>query len=100
MKKVFTFVVFTIGLSTLSVSAQTEVKAVIITSSNETLEGTLKDQMQKKGNIVFTSSAGTKKLYAPSDITGFTINAVSIFHTPMIFIKKYLQVAKPVCMSV
>ncbi|TDO27103.1 hypothetical protein [Sediminibacterium goheungense] len=76
MKKVFTFVILMMGLSILSVSAQTEVKAVIVTSSNETLEGTIKDQMQKKGNIVFISSAGAKKLFAPSDITGFTINGV------------------------
>jgi hypothetical protein len=76
MKKTFTLIIAFLGLSTLAVSAQTELKGTIITSANETLEGSIKDQMQKKGNILFTSSAGSKKLYSPSDISSFTINGV------------------------
>lgn len=76
MKKVFTLIVAILGLSTIVVSAQTETKGTVITSSNETMEGTIKDQTQKKGNILFTGSTGSKKLYSPSDISGFTINGV------------------------
>ncbi|MBW0176559.1 hypothetical protein [Sediminibacterium sp.] len=76
MKKAFTFIIALLGLSTLLVSAQTETKGTIITSANETLEGVIKDQMQKKGNILFTGSTGSKKMYSPSDISGFTINGV------------------------
>ncbi len=76
MKKAFTLIIALLGLSTLVVSAQTETKGTILTSTNETLEGSIKDQMQKKGNILFTASTGSKKLYSPSDISGFTINGI------------------------
>ncbi len=76
MKKVFTLITALLSLSTLVVSAQTETKGTIVTSANEILEGSIKDQMQKKGTILFTNATGSKKLYSPSDISGFTINGV------------------------
>lgn len=76
MKKGLTFIIALLGLSTFIVSAQTETKGTIVTSANETLEGSIKNQMQKKGNILFTAATGSKKLYSPSDISGFTVNGV------------------------
>lgn len=76
MKKVFTFIIVLLGLSTLGVSAQTETQGTIITSANETMEGLIKDQLQRKGNILFTSAAGAKKIFSPSDITSFVLNGV------------------------
>ena len=49
------------GLFTSVVSAQTEAKGTITTSGNEVVEGTIKDQMQKKGSILFINAAGAKK---------------------------------------
>lgn len=62
------------GLFTSVVSAQTEAKGTITTSGNEVVEGTIKDQMQKKGSILFINAAGAKKLYSPSDISGLSMN--------------------------
>lgn len=76
MKKAFTLIIALLGLSSLLVSAQTETKGTIITSANEIVEGVIKDQMQKKGNILFTGPGGSKKLYSPSDISGFTVNGI------------------------
>ncbi len=62
------------GFLPLLMSAQNDTKGSIITASNEIVEGTVKDQLQKKGNIVFTTSTGSKKTYSPADISGFSIN--------------------------
>lgn len=74
MKKVFIYTAFILGLLPVSSSAQTETKGTIITSSNNVLEGTIKDQLQKKGNIVLLSASGDKKTYSPADVSGFTMN--------------------------
>lgn len=62
------------GFLPLLMSAQSDTKGSIITASNEVVEGMIKDQLQKKGNIVFTTSTGNKKTYSPADISGFSIN--------------------------
>ena len=63
-------------IATVSVSAQpTPVDGTstgyIISNNNEKLEGTIKESF-KKGNIVFTNSAGVKKTNTPAEITGFS----------------------------
>lgn len=76
MKKVIASIAILVGLLPILASAQTETKGTIVTANNEIIEGTIKDQLQRKGNILFVNANGTKKLYTPSDISGFTINGV------------------------
>lgn len=51
-------------------------KGTIIKTSNETLEGSIKDQT-KKGTIVFTLPTGQKKVYTPDELLGFTLNGAN-----------------------
>ncbi len=74
MKKASVYVALILGMLPLLMSAQTDTKGSLITASNEVLEGTIKDQLQKKGNILFTSTSGSKKLYSPADLSEFSIN--------------------------
>ncbi|MFN3665335.1 MAG: hypothetical protein ACK4S0_04200 [Sediminibacterium sp.] len=76
MKKVLIMLTFILGSSVIVASAQTATKSTITTSANEVLEGTIKDQMQKKGEIIFTDAAGSSKRYSPADISGFTMDGV------------------------
>lgn len=74
MKKASVYIAMIFGMLPLLMSAQTDTKGSVITASNEALEGTIKDQLQKKGNILFTSTSGNKKLYSPSDLSEFSMN--------------------------
>lgn len=77
MKKAMTFIAVMIGLLPVIVSAQTESKGSVRTTTNETVEGTIKDQLQKRGNILFVHGSGNKKVYTPADIAGFSLNGVN-----------------------
>lgn len=76
MKKVSFYIAMLFGILPSLLTAQTDSKGSVITASNEVLEGTIKDQLQKKGNILFTSVTGNKKLYSPADVSEFSINGV------------------------
>ncbi len=74
MKKATVYIAIMFGFLPLLMSAQSDTKGSIITASNEVIEGTIKEQLQKKGNILFTTATGSKKTYSPADISGFSIN--------------------------
>lgn len=76
MKKTIAFIAIMTGMLPMMVAAQTETKGTILTTANETVEGTIKDQLQKRGTILFVNASGNKKLYTPADIAGFTFNGV------------------------
>lgn len=76
MKKASVYIAVLFGLLPLLISAQTDIKGSVITASNEVLEGTIKDQLQKKGNILFTNASGNKKLYSPTELSEFSINGI------------------------
>lgn len=76
MKKASVYIAILFGMLPLFMSAQTDTKGSVITASNEVLEGTIKDQLQKKGNILFTNASGNKKLYSPADVSEFSINGI------------------------
>ncbi|MBL0884203.1 MAG: hypothetical protein IBJ16_12820 [Chitinophagaceae bacterium] len=76
MKKASVYISLLFGLLPLLISAQTDTKGSIITASNEVLAGDIKDQLQKKGNILFTNASGNKKLYSPADLSEFSINGI------------------------
>ncbi len=49
-------------------------KGTIVTATNETIEGAIRDLTKNKGTIVFVSSTGAKKTYTPAELLGFTLN--------------------------
>ena len=75
MKKLFLLIAV---VSTIAVSAQTTpapegfTSGYFINNSNEKSTGFIKESF-RKGNIVFISTDGVKKTYAPADITAFSI---------------------------
>ena len=52
-------------------------KGTIVTAANEKLEGSIRDQSKNKGNIVFVSTTGKKKIYTPAELSGFTLNGTN-----------------------
>ncbi|MBI2283192.1 MAG: hypothetical protein HYU71_05745 [Bacteroidetes bacterium] len=49
-------------------------KGTVQKADQEMLDGTIRDQTAKKGNILFQSSTGKKTVYSPAEIAGFTLN--------------------------
>lgn len=49
-------------------------KGTVLTATNETLEGTIRDQAAKKGTILFQSASGKKIMYSPAEIAGYNLN--------------------------
>jgi hypothetical protein len=76
MKKASVYIAILLGMLPLFMFAQTDTKGSVITAANEVLEGTIKDQLQKKGNILFTNASGNKKLYSPAELSEFSINGI------------------------
>jgi hypothetical protein len=52
-------------------------KGTVITATNETLDGTIRDQAAKKGTILFQSASGKKTVYSPAEISGYQLNGSS-----------------------
>lgn len=52
-------------------------KGTVQKANQEVLDGTIRDQTAKKGNILFQSAAGKKTVYSPAEIAGFTLNGSS-----------------------
>lgn len=52
-------------------------KGTVQKANQEVLEGAIRDQTAKKGNILFQSATGKKTVYSPAEIAGFTLNGGS-----------------------
>jgi len=52
-------------------------KGTVLTATNETLDGTIRDQAAKKGTILFQSASGKKAVYSPAEISGYQLNGSS-----------------------
>ncbi|MES2372723.1 MAG: hypothetical protein V4557_09095 [Bacteroidota bacterium] len=75
-KMIFSLVIMATVMSFVS-QAQNAItdfqKGTVVTASNEKLEGNIRDLSKNKGTIVF-ESAGKKKTYTPSELSGFILN--------------------------
>lgn len=64
----------------LNVTAQTSSdfqKGSVLKAGNEIIEGSIRDQAAKKGNILFQSGTGKKTVYTPAEISGYSISGIT-----------------------
>lgn len=79
MKKMIASLLFA-AVSFSSVEAQSGSdfqKGAVLTATNETLDGSIRDQTAKKGTILFQSASGKKTVYSPAEISGYQLNGSS-----------------------
>ena len=95
MKKMIVLLVLMVSASPFLLHAQADfAKGTVVTATNETLEGTIRDQTKNKGTIVFESSAGRKKVYTAAELNGFTLNGANYISYSSDFYKVIVPTGK------